>query len=231
MTMRMKKLLSILAVAATVLLTACDEHQDFPDTAMKVGHILCTDGKTMSYEDYQASGKQAIAVVFSINQREEMEGKGYAVYLWDIAPKAFADSMGVSQKTSADLSAYDGNANTFSLYSAKNVRSPLAMSVVDLWRYGQSAYIPSVAQMRLLYLAKDAINPLIVKCGGTPIGFPDGRRTMFPDEDDDCWYWTSTEVEGQETAKAWLYSLGSGAIQETPKSQAHKSRAIITIHD
>ena len=33
MTMRMKKLFSILAVAATVLLTACDEHQDFPDTA------------------------------------------------------------------------------------------------------------------------------------------------------------------------------------------------------
>ncbi|KAA5428819.1 DUF1566 domain-containing protein, partial [Bacteroides cellulosilyticus] len=28
MTMRMKKLFSILAVAATVLLTACDEHQD-----------------------------------------------------------------------------------------------------------------------------------------------------------------------------------------------------------
>ena len=188
---------------------------------MKVGHILCTDGKTMSYEDYQASGKQAIAVVFSINQREEMDGKGYAVYLWDITPKAFADSTGVSQKTSADLSAYDGNANTFALYSAKNVRSPLAMSVVDLWRYGQSAYIPSVAQMRLLYLAKDAINPLIVKCGGTPI----------PDEDDDCWYWTSTEVEGQETAKAWLYSLGSGAIQETPKGQPHKARPIITIHD
>ena len=219
MTMRMKKIISFMAVAATMLLTACDEHQDFPDTAMKVTHILTTDGKVMPYESYEQSGKQAIAVVFNINQREEMEGNGYAVYLWDIAPKAFADSMGVNQKTSADLSAYDGNTNTFALYSAKNVRSPLAMSVVDLWRYGQSAYIPSVAQMRLLYHAKDAINPLIVKCGGTPI----------PDEDDDCWYWTSTEVKEQETAKAWLYSLGSGAIQETPKSQPHKARPIITI--
>ena len=75
--------------------------------------------------------------------------------------------------------------------------------------------------MRLLYLAKDAINPLILKCGGTPI----------PDEDDNSWYWTSTEVKEQETAKAWLYSLGSGAIQETPKSQPHKARPIITIHD
>ena len=74
MTLRMKKLLSILAVAATVLLTACDEHQDFPDTAMKVTHILTTDGKVMPYETYEQSGKQAIAVVFNINQREEMEG-------------------------------------------------------------------------------------------------------------------------------------------------------------
>ena len=86
MTMRMKKLFSILAVAATVLLTACDEHQDFPDTAMKVTHILTTDGKVMPYETYEQSCKQAIAVVFNVNQREEMEGNGYAVYLWDIAP-------------------------------------------------------------------------------------------------------------------------------------------------
>lgn len=202
-------------------LTACDAHQDFPDTAMKVGHILTTEGETMSYEDYQASGKQAIAVVFHINQRENVEGNGYAVYLWDIAPEAFADSIGVEQGTSADLTAYDGNANTFALYGATDVKSPLAECVFDLWCYGQSAYIPSVAQMRLLYQAKDIINPYILKCGGTPIR----------DEDDDCWYWTSTEVEGQATAKAWLYSLGSGAIQETPKGQAHKARPIITIMD
>ena len=201
MTMRMKKLFSILAVAATVLLTACDEHQDFPDTAMKVTHILTTDGKVMPYETYEQSCKQAIAVVFNVNQREEMEGNGYAVYLWDIAPEAFADSIGVEQDTSCDLTAYDGNKNTFALYGTTDVKSPLAE--------------------RLLYHAKDIINPYILKCGGTPI----------PDEDDDCWYWTSTEVEGQATAKAWLYSLGSGAIQETPKWQPHKARPIITIMD
>lgn len=71
MTMRMKKLFSILAVAATVLLTACDEHQDFPDTAMKVTHILTTDGKVMPYETYEQSCKQAIAVVFNVNQRKK----------------------------------------------------------------------------------------------------------------------------------------------------------------
>lgn len=160
-------------------------------------------------------------MVFHINQNEDIEGNGYAVYLDDIAPEAFADSIGVAQGTSASLTAYDGNTNTFALYDTREVSSPLAEKVFDLWRYGQSAYIPSVAQMRLLYQARDAINPYIVKCGGTPI----------PDDENDCWYWTSTEVKGQETAKSWLFSLGSGAIQETPKWQAHKARPVITLNE
>ena len=165
----MKKLFSILAVAATVLLTACDEHQDFPDTAMKVTHILTTDGKVMPYETYEQSCKQAIAVVFNVNQREEMEGNGYAVYLWDMTPKAFADSLGVEQGTSADIAAYDGNENTFALYDTEETASPMAEAVFALWKYGQSAYIPSVAQMRLLYSAQTVINPIIEKCGGDPL--------------------------------------------------------------
>ena len=219
--MRMKKILSMMMAATAILFTSCDDHKDFPDTAMKVGHILCTDGKVLPFEQYEQSGKTAIAVVFHINQNEDIEGNGYAVYLDDIAPEAFADSIGVAQGTSASLTAYDGNTNTFALYDTREVSSPLAEKVFDLWRYGQSAYIPSVAQMRLLYQARDAINPYIVKCGGTPI----------PDDENDCWYWTSTEVKGQETAKSWLFSLGSGAIQETPKWQAHKARPVITLNE
>lgn len=84
-------------MAATVILfTSCDDHKDFPDTAMKVGHILCTDGKVLPFEQYEQSGKTAIAVVFHINQNEDIEGNGYAVYLDDIAPEAFADSIGVA---------------------------------------------------------------------------------------------------------------------------------------
>ena len=98
--------------------------------------------------------------------------------------------------------------------------SPLADAVFAIWEYGQSAYIPSVAQMQLLYQAKASVNAYIERCGGDPI----------PDEPDECWYWTSTEVSGQETAKAWLYSLSSGAFQETPKDQAHKARPIITLY-
>lgn len=100
-------------------------------------------------------------------------------------------------------------------------RLAMAESVFALWKYGQSAYVPSVAQMRLLYAARGIINPVIEKCGGDPL----------PTEANECWYWTSTEVEGQQTVKAWLYSTASGAMQETPKTQAHKVRPIITINN
>lgn len=215
-------MMCMVAVATLCIgLTGCDGHHNPLDTSMKVGHILCTDGKTRSYEDYAVSGKEAIAVVFHVNADEEVAGTGYAVYLHDLAPEAFADSIGVPQGTSADLTAYDGNENTFALYDTQDVSSPMAMRVFDLWRYGQSAYVPSVAQMRLLYAAKEFVNPYIKACGGD----------LLPDEADWCWYWTSTEVEGQETAKAWLFSMGSGAIQETPKLQGHKVRAIVTLYN
>lgn len=212
------KMTSLLAIVT--LLAACDGHRDFPDTAMKPCHILCTDGKVVPATDFEQSGKQPIAVVFHVNYDEAIEGNGYAVYLWDLAPAAFADSIGVNQGTSADITALDGNENTFALYDTRETASPMAEAVFDLWRYGQSAYAPSVAQMRMLYNAKSQINPVIRMCGGDEL----------PDAADDCWYWTSTEVRGQETAKAWLYSMGSSTMQETPKTQAHKVRPIITLN-
>lgn len=213
------KIMGVMAIATSLM--ACDEHRDFPDTAMKPGQILCTDGKVLSVSDFEQSDKQAIAVVFHVNHNEDTEGNGYAVYLWNLESLAFADSIGVKQNTSADITALDGFENTFDLLNTKDTSSPLAKKVFDLWKYGQSAYIPSVAQMRLLYHAKEQINPVIKICGGDTL----------PVAADDCWYWTSTEVNEQETAKAWLYSMGSGAIHDTPKTQAHQSRAIITLRD
>jgi hypothetical protein len=211
----------IYSMTLLITVVSCDEHRDFPDTAMKPCHVLCTDGKVTTYETCNELGKTPIAVVFNINQSEKMEGTGYAVFLHDLYPSAFADTISVKQNTSADITAYDGNVNTYKMFTTKDVESPLAESVFSVWTYGQSAYIPSVAQMRLLYESRCLINPIIIKCGGDPI----------PEAPDECWYWTSTEVKGQETVKAWLFSLGSGALQETPKDQAHKARPIITLYN
>ena len=208
---------AIIGFAATML--SCDEHMDFPDTAMKTCDILCTDGEIVRYDDMVSKGKTPIGIVFHVNQDGTTEGTGYAVYLWDVEPSAFSDSLGVKQNTSANPTAFDGNANTYAMY-ASGV-SPAADSVFDMWKYGQSAYIPSVAQLQLLHASRNAVNVLISKCGGD----------VIPTEPSECWYWSSTEVSGQESAKAWLFSLASGALQETPKLESHKVRPIITLYN
>ncbi len=214
------KIKNILYAALMMLsVTSCDEHREFPDTAMKTCDILCTDGMVVRYEDMKNQGKKPIAVVFHINQNEDLPGTGYAVYLWDIAQDAYCDSIGMKQSTSANVTAYDGNSNTYAMYDSGT--SPAAQAVFDMWQYGQSAYIPSVAEMNLLYAAKGTVNEFIRKCGGD----------VIPDDPDECWYWTSTEVKDMESSKAWLFSLASGALQETPKEQSHKIRPIITLYN
>lgn len=44
------------AVIAAVF-ASCDEHMDFPDTAMKIGDIVCTDGAIVRYEDVDSLKK------------------------------------------------------------------------------------------------------------------------------------------------------------------------------
>ena len=215
--MKIKHTISIAILALS--LVGCDEHRDFPDTSVKTCDILCTDGEVVRFDDLSSEDKEPIAVVFHINQRDDMEGTAYAVYLWDILPEAYSDSIGIKQNTSANVMAFDGNSNTYAMYGSGF--SPAAEAVFDMWRYGQSAYIPSVAQLRLLYAAKCTINSYIERCGGD----------VIPDAPDECWYWSSTEVKGQESAKAWLFSLSSGALQETPKGQTHKIRPIITLYN
>lgn len=213
--------IGVLLAMLTVALASCDGHHALPDTSMKIGHVLCTDGQVMTADECECSGREPIAVVFHVNSDKGTEGNGYAVYLHDLPALAFADSTGVAQGTSKDFLAYDGNANTHALYAQTVCGSPAANAVFALWKYGQSAYIPSVAQMRLLRAAKPFINNVLERLKGIPL----------PEEADETWYWTSTEVDGQETAKAWLYSLGSGAVQETPKLQSHKIRPIITLNE
>ena len=207
------------AISLAVTITSCDEHIEFPDTAMKTCDILCTDGEVVRFEDVESKGKTPIGVVFHVNQDGKTEGTGYAVYLWDVAPTAFSDSLGIRQNTSANPTAYDGNSNTYAMYASGF--SSAADEVFAMWRYGQSAYIPSVAQLQLLYASRNAVNSYISRCSGD----------VIPTEPSECWYWSSTEVSGQEAAKAWLYSLASGALQETPKLEAHKIRPIITLYN
>lgn len=208
-----------LSLSTGLLSCATCDHEDGPVAPFKIGHILCTDGTVMSLCDYIKSEKEAIGIVFHVNSDYSASEQGYAVYIHESMPVQFADSCGVAQGTSASLTEEDGNENTYALYTTKGVGSPMATQVFDMWRYGQSAYIPSVAQLKLLRNELENVNRRIEAVGGDPI------MTDYQN----CWLWSSTEVEGQQADKAWLYSMNYGTIQETPKNQIHQIRPIITI--
>lgn len=96
--------------------------------------------------------------------------------------------------------------------------SPLAMTLYTFHENGQSDYLPSVAEQRLLNMSARSINPIIERLGGTPISL-----------DGDSWYWTSTEVADNSGYQAWLCSSVNGGIIETPKTESHKARAIVQV--
>lgn len=217
--MNIKYKLSVLTVG--IMLASCDAHDDHePEKAetMQICDIVCSDGSVVRYDEYKTSHKTATAIVFYVNDKGFGHGKGYAVCLDEIRDAAFTDSIGVKQGTSCSTTAYDGNSNTYALFNNKRFSSPMAVSVNEHLAYGQSAYIPSVAQMHLLYNVKQYINKCLNACGGT----------ILPDTPEG-WYWTSTEVEGQAEYKAWLYSITSGSMLETNKLQSHRVRPVITI--
>lgn len=189
-------------------------------SSLQVGDVVCSDGSVLSKEKFSSSQKEPVAIVYHVNRNPEIKALGYAVSIRDVASTAFADSLGVEQETSASLEKEDGNENTHAMYRNEEVKSPLAVYVFDMWRYGQSAYIPSVKQLTYLYQQIGLVNQRIEAVGGLPISLQPG----------DCWLWTSTEVEGQRDSKAWLFSMQSGTIQETPKDQAHKFRPVISIY-
>lgn len=205
-------------------LTSCDEHIEVEDTSLKVGQILCTDGSIVALEQIEPLRKQPIAVVFYVNHGDDNtipSGTGLAAYLWDVKEQAFSDSIGVSQGTSTSFTACDGNSNTYALYNNKNANSPMAQTVFDLWHNGRSCYVPSVGEMRLMFYNRGVINKYSQILGGTALS----------DKDTESFYWTSTEVAGQAPAKAWVYSLTAGTIQEAPKTQSYKIRPIVTLYN
>ena len=212
-------------------LVSCDEHVPI-DVGIHPGHILLADGKIVSSDAYFSSGDStAVGIIYS----ELVDGSHYlAVMLDELMPVQFCDSIGgMVQGTSCDLNAYDGRANTIKLqtsYDAKNGHgSPLAQIVYDGHVFGQSDFIPSVGEMKLLYAAKSTINGVINRLNQQSSRY---KAVLISDDrvNGGCFYWTSTEVKENQKSQAWLFSMNSGNIQETGKNRYYHARKISYVY-
>lgn len=199
--------------------TSCDDYQP-TDHAVHVGYILCDNHSCMAPDAYFAqNAHKAVGVVFA----EQTEDHPLMAVMLKELEGVFCDSVGLANGTSGSLTAFDGSANTRAMHKSYNAEtkkgSPLAMALYTFHDNGQSDFLPSVAEQRLLNVSARSINPIIEKLGGTPIAF-----------EGDCWYWTSTEVSDNSGYQAWLCSSVNGGILETPKTESHKARAIVQVN-
>ena len=170
--MKLKRFLLPILAWSGLLLTSCHcEHEEDDGllSSLQVGNVVCSDGNILSMDKFKQSDKEAVAIVFHVNRSVETDNLGYAVYIHDMEPLAFADSLGIDQGTSASLTEEDGNKNTYSLFNNDEVKSPMAIKTFDLWSYGQSAYIPSVRQLSYLFTVRHLVNECISEVGGTQI--------------------------------------------------------------
>lgn len=210
----------MLMISITIFSTSCDNHEPI-DRDIHVGYVLCNDHSCMDTASYfNQTKKQAVGVVFA----EKTDDHPALAVMFDEVNEVFCDSVGMVNGTSTDVTSFCGFKNTVAMYNSYSAEtgkgSPLAMEMINFHANGQSDYLPSVAEQRLLASSSRVINPVLERLGGTPIAL-----------EGDCWYWTSTEVEDNPGVQAWLCSADNGRFLPTPKTQRHKARAIVEIYD
>jgi len=214
-------------------LTSCDEHEPV-DLDIHPGYILCDDGRIIQESAFDPGQHTPVAVVFAPLATDKHPV--LAVMLDEVDYIQFADTLSFDQKTGGDITAYDGYTNTVALQTtniqrkvlvdsvyldnaANYYKSPLGLLAFRSHYFAQSDFVPSVAEMRLLYQNIDQVNNMILKCGGTPINrSPSGAG---------CWYWTSTEVTENKMNQAWLISMADGSIHKAPKTNGYRARLIV----
>lgn len=222
--MKKSRIYQLLFVCLSVIICpSCDNHLPI-DNSIHVGDVLCDDHGIMHLDDYlQQSNRKAVGVVFATSTAIHPV---LAVSLKDSPKVQYADTLSYIQNTSADIAAFDGFSNTVALqgsYSEKTGHgSPMANLAFRSHIFGQSDFVASVAELRMLVQNLTLVNEVIAKVGGQVIS--------TQSQDGSCWYWTSTEVAANRGNQAWLMSMTNGAIQETPKDAWRKVRMIISVN-
>jgi len=232
------KYIYIITVAVLLsCLTSCDEHEALQpvDLSFHPGYIVGDDGRVYSDVDkLEQSNVKATAVIFT----ELIDEERYLAVLLNVQESdAFCTSY-VATGVSSNITSYDGFSNTVAMQSVKGIDSvsisgtkieiecPIAKRAFNIHAVGQSDFLPSVAELRYLYANKEKVNKVFSAL--EEAGYKVDKLSYG--NVNDCWLWSSTEVEVNPVNQAWLFSMSSGTIHETPKTQQHPSRLIMSYY-
>ena len=174
---------------------------------VKIGDILCTDGSTVSPEQFAASGRVAEGIVFYVDET----GEGWAVSLecqavnthW-VTQEYYYETYDIPDLQNFEYSRdalydFDGYSNTDIIRIAHGADWYPAAWSVD---FDNGWYLPAAGQLRWLMAYINEVNTSLSVVHGTPFVFDNPR-----------WYWTSTERGG---AHAVVVSQ-TGSVANYPK--------------
>lgn len=133
------------------------------------GDILCKDSTVVTSADFAASGKEACGVVFWVDQTGE---HGWAADVWE-ADEAMAWGTGVtppfkpvSSRAVDAMMDWDGLKNTQAVLNTGSLEGYTAIRTVT---YAPGWYLPSAAQLRVLFNERLLVNRSFAIVGGKPL--------------------------------------------------------------
>ena len=177
----MKKLSLILFLFVTLRL--------FAQSPVAIGDILCTDGSIINPNDYAASGRTALGIVFFVDESDQ---HGWAVHLEYQGSMAWCNNY-IDIPTLNNIRDFrdaiqdtDGYTNTGKIRNHGDASLFPAAWSVD---YGNGWYLPAAGQIRQLYGYIPEINESIDIVGGDPFMLSSN-----------WWIWGSTECDDEN---AW----------------------------
>ena len=208
----MKQLVTIFMILASLAV--------FAQERVHVGDIFCTDNTAESPENFVASGKTALGVVFFVDNSQQ---HGWVVALTDAgsATMAWGDTESLCYLTSFNSNPQFANLDTIGVarcdsivHTAQRLSRDLAdyATVVNVaMQCGEGWYLPSIGQLAILYGNLPEINSALDVVAGS--SRMNGRQ-----------YWSCTE-ENYGVISAWMLNYDGAAIA-SPKGAAASVRAI-----
>ena len=220
----------------TVVLEA-DVDTIYPFAA--VGDILCSDGSIVHRNEWPAPGKTPIGIVFYV---DDSKWHGWAVSLTQTASMAWSTVTNVLVNGHQNANwllainrndEWEGYANTQRILSAGNATTYPAGWAADGFSttypapWSRGWYLPSAAQLNMLFGELPEVNLSLNRVGATPI-IDNNLGTDRPGGN--VYLWSSTE--GSQNSKAFALEIADGRIVEVAKTSndndKYKVRAVIT---
>ncbi|GHT53640.1 hypothetical protein FACS189451_03820 [Bacteroidia bacterium] len=220
--MKMKNLY-LLGLLMTIC-WGCEEYIAPIDTTLQPGHILCSDGSLVHPSYFAESGKEAIGIVFWINEQNDptIPEKGFAVSLQDSPHIYWANINEHVDNVSSNETDFLGAANTVAIISwgqKDSIPTPAADYTLFFSPHNVTGwFIPSAGQMKAIHSSINKIYSSLEVVGGEKFS--------------NIWYWSSTE-DGTGSAApdqyALIVSLTEGRVTNSDKKLNHPVRPVIAI--